>query len=177
MNCGLDKKQLDALKRIYKRRGDEAVRKMCEDLGYSYEKVLEDIMGNVVSVAPSSFVEVKEVSHYEGYNPKTSDKTNNIVSYYAESTSRYNKMLADFSRDIISETFLEINSERFAFKNPSGFNLKNRTTNLNANITSYKIRLANELYSILRSDNDFTILESDDGLIKGSKLQSILQLY
>ena len=88
MNCGLDKKQLDALRRIYKRRGDEAVRKMCEDLGYSYEKVLEDIMGNVVSVAPSSFVEVKEVSHYEGYNPKTNDKTNNIVSKKKKKSKR-----------------------------------------------------------------------------------------
>lgn len=177
MNCGLNKAQLEALKRIYNERGADIAKRLCEKYGFSFDQFISDIMGNVSSVAPSSYVEVKNVNHSDGYVSKDVDNTSNIISYYAESTSRYNKMIADFSRDIISETFLEITSESFEFKNPQNYNFNKRTTNLNANIELYKIKLANELCSILKCNDRLEILDSDDYLTKESKLLDILNLY
>lgn len=177
MNCGLNKAQLEALKRIYNERGADIAKRLCEKYGFSFDQFISDIMGNVSSVAPSSYVEVKNVNHSDGYVSKDVDNTSNIISYYAESTSRYNKMIADFSRDIISETFLEITSESFEFKNPQNYNFNKRTTNLNANIEQYKIKLANELCSILKCNDRLEILDYDDYLTKESKLLDILNLY
>ena len=175
MNCGLNKAQLDALRKIREIKGEEEFKRVCEKIGYNPEIFNFDNLSHVSNVAQEPSLNVSVHSFHDGSIDKEVDETEKISSYF--STKRlHQKTIKAFNREVLSETLIDVSGD-FSFKSPSSYNFEHGTTNINHNISAYKIKMVNKLLSLIGSDKIYFISDIDSKEEKESKFKFALETF